>query len=256
MTNNISATAASAATEIVKTTDLPGTAQAAHDLSMWGLLMHADIVVQAVLVMLVVASIWSWAIIFDKIMFFKRLEQATAKFERVFWSGQLLDHLYERMRGNPGHPMAQLFVAAMGEWHKGDFRNSDQHQLRAGLKERVFHAMEVAKNRSIESMEKNVNFLALLGSNGLFIGLFGTVWGIMNSFQSIATSKNTSLAVVAPGIAEALFATAIALVATVPAVIFYNIISNKINQFVTKLEDFSYELGNMLSRELDSGTRA
>lgn len=227
---------------------------AAHDLSIVGLIANADIVVKGVLLLLVLASFWCWTIIIAKLIRFKRLQASTEKFERVFWSGQLLDHLYERMREKVSNPMAAVFVAAMHEWNRrlvDDSADGGKGTLRTGVKERIFQSMQVASNRSMEKLEKHLTFLATVGSAAPFIGLFGTVWGIMNSFQSIAASKNTTLVVVAPGIAEALFATAVGLFAAIPAVIFYNMFTSQLNRYSVRLEDFSNELGALLSRELD-----
>lgn len=234
---------------------MSGPGAIAHDLSMFGLIAQADMVVKAVLLLLLFASLYSWAIIFNKMLRFKKLKLNTEKFERVFWSGQLLDNLYERVKDKVTHPMAAVFVAAMHEWGRRkkhhDNPEVNNSLLRAGVKERIFQAMQVAHNRSMGQLEKNLTFLATVGSSAPFIGLFGTVWGIMNSFQSIAASQNTTLAVVAPGIAEALFATAVGLFAAIPAVIFYNIFTSELNRYAVKLEDFSNELGALLSRELD-----
>jgi biopolymer transport protein TolQ len=232
-------------------------AAASTNLSILSLISHADLVVKSVLALLLVSSFICWTIIFNRFVLFKRLKSSTEKFEQLFWSGQLLEHLYERIRERANHPMAAVFVAAMHEWrHKS---NRDSHEiggatatdLRAGVKERIFQSMQVARNRSMEKLEGNLSFLATVGSAAPFIGLFGTVWGIMNSFQSIAASKNTTLAVVAPGIAEALLATAVGLFAAIPAVIFYNFFTARLNRYTVKLEDFSSELSALLSREID-----
>jgi biopolymer transport protein TolQ len=224
----------------------------AHDLSMLGLFFQADFIVKSVMLMLILASIWCWAIIFNKYTRFKILKRNTAKFEESFWSGDMLEHLYERVKQSADHPIAMVFVAGMTEWMTHDMQRVGGQSLRIGLKERIQQAMSVARNRSIEKLEQGLSFLATVGSTAPFVGLFGTVWGIMNSFQSIAASKNTSLAVVAPGIAEALFATAIGLFAAIPAVIFYNKFSNDLNRFASKVDDFAQEFSAILSRELDA----
>lgn len=225
----------------------------AVDMSVIGLIAQSDLIVQGIMLLLLAASFWSWAIIFDKWFKFRDLKLKTNKFEKLFWSGQLLDQLYERIRDHATHPMAMIFVAAMHEWEReaNDDPAKQQSHLRTGLKERIFQAMTVARNRSLEPIEKNLTFLATVGSAAPFVGLFGTVWGIVHSFQSIAMTKNTTLAVVAPGIAEALLATAIGLFAAIPAVIFYNIYTNDLNRQIGRLDDFSSELGALLSRELD-----
>jgi biopolymer transport protein TolQ len=222
-------------------------------LSIISLIMGADIIVKIVLLILFSASVWSWKVFIEKIIIFNNIDQKTKKFEKVFWSGQVLDQLFERIKARPNHPMASLFVAAVYEWHKYSAKDFSHNQslITLGIKERLYQAMELSKSKEIGYLEKNVNFLATVGSSAPFIGLFGTVWGIMNSFQSIAAAKNATLAVVAPGIAEALFATAVGLVAAIPAVIFYNILSSRLNKFSTKLDEFSNELGSILTRELD-----
>ena len=202
------------------------------------------------------ASVWSWAIIIDKHLLLSKIKRQIENFERVFWSGQLLDQLYERLRHKADHPLSAVFVAAMDEWTKQRVNNKNQQALsylNIGLKERIGQAMEVAKNQEMEKLEKNFSFLAVVGSTSPFLGLFGTVWGIMNSFKSIAVMKNATISVVAPGIAEALFATAIGLVAAIPAVIFYNLLSSQINNISNKVEGFSSELGSLLSQEIDRG---
>ena len=234
------------------------TTVAAHtDLSILGLIIGADIIVKIVLLILLIASIWSWAIIIDKTLLFSQVLRHSEKFEKIFWSGQLLDQLYDRLRSKADHPLAVVFVTAMDEWSKQKFNNRNQNSslsyLSIGLKERINQAMEVAKNKEMDRLEKNLSFLAVVGSISPFIGLFGTVWGIMNSFQSIANVKNATIAAVAPGMAEALFATAIGLVAAIPAVIFYNLFATKINTISNKVEEFSSELGSLLSQEIDRG---
>lgn len=227
--------------------------EAAKDLSIIGLFMQADLVVKGVMLFLLFCSVWSWAIIFDKWVLIKGVWSRTKDFEKAFWSGQPLEGLYERIKGRETHPIALVFAAAMEEWTSRDTKElSHNTQLRVGTKERIFQAMQVATNRAMDSIEYRLGFLATVGSAAPFIGLFGTVWGIMTSFQAIAVSKNTSLAVVAPGIAEALLATAFGLAAAIPAVIFYNKFASDISRLATSLEDFSSELGSIMSKELDS----
>ncbi len=191
----------------------------AADLSIWGLFLQAHWVVKSVMLGLLACSIWVWAIAIDKTLLYARTRRAMDRFEQSFWSGQSLEELYRSLSSRPTHSMAALFVAAMREW-KRSFEG--QSRSFAGLQMRIEKVMDVTIAREIERLERRLLVLATVGSAGPFIGLFGTVWGIMSSFQSIAASKNTSLAVVAPGIAEALFATAIGLVAAIPATIFYN----------------------------------
>ncbi len=197
---------------------------------------------------LLICSVWVWAIAIDKVLLFARTRRATDRFEQAFWSGQSLEELYRSIASKPTHSMAALFVAAMREW-KRSFETPNR--AFAGLQMRIEKVMDVTIAREIERMERRLLVLATVGSAGPFVGLFGTVWGIMNSFQSIAASKNTSLAVVAPGIAEALFATAIGLVAAIPATIFYNKFSSEVNKQAQRLEGFADEFAAILSRQID-----
>jgi biopolymer transport protein TolQ len=221
---------------------------ASSDLSLLGLFWQAHWIVKAVMLGLVVASIWVWAIAIDKILLFTRSRKEMDTFEQVFWSGQSLEDLYRSLSARPTHSMAALFVAAMREW-----KRSFETQARsfAGLQTRIEKVMDVTIAREIERLERRLLVLATVGSAGPFIGLFGTVWGIMTSFQSIAASKNTSLAVVAPGIAEALFATAIGLIAAIPATIFYNKFISEVNKHAQRLEGFADEFSAILSRQID-----
>ncbi|KAB2878481.1 MAG: protein TolQ [Pseudorhodoplanes sp.] len=220
----------------------------APDLSIWGLFLQAHWVVKSVMLGLLACSIWVWAIAIDKTILYARTKRAMDRFENSFWSGQSLEELYRSLSSRPTHSMAALFVAAMREW-----KRSFEGQARsfAGLQMRIEKVMDVTIAREIERLERRLLVLATVGSAGPFIGLFGTVWGIMNSFQSIAASKNTSLAVVAPGIAEALFATAIGLVAAIPATIFYNKFVAEVNKQAARLEGFADEFAAILSRQID-----
>lgn len=221
-----------------------------HDLSFWGLFISADIVVQAIILLLLVASFWSWAILFNKTLFLRRISSAADKFEEAFWSGGSLDTLYERMGDRPHDPFSAVFMAAMREWKRGSPVGS---RSSVTLQDRIERGMEVTSNREIGKLETHVGFLALLGSNAVFVGLFGTVWGIIHSFQSIANSQNTSLAVVAPGIAEALFATAVGLIAAIPASMAYKTLSLSIDNYAARLDAFSNEFGAIISRQLEEG---
>jgi biopolymer transport protein TolQ len=223
----------------------------AVDFSMWGLFMRADVVVKSVMVILLLASFWSWAIIFDKFLRFRRVVALADRFEEVFWSGNSLEELYERVAPRASHPMALLFVAAMREWMRSNGRPSTTVGLSGGLRERIDKIMSVTLSREMAGLERYLDFLATVGSTAPFIGLFGTVWGIMNSFQAIAQSHNTSLAVVAPGIAEALFATALGLFAAIPAVIAYNRFNNQVGRYGDRLEGFSEEFSAVLSRRIE-----
>jgi len=218
------------------------------DLSIFGLFWSAHYIVKAVMIGLLIASIWVWAIVVDKVLLFGRTRRAMNRFEQAFWSGQSLEELYRSLSARPTQAMSALFVAAMREW-KRSFEG--QAKSFAGLQMRIEKVMDVTIAREIERLERNLLVLATVGSAGPFIGLFGTVWGIMTSFQSIAASKNTSLAVVAPGIAEALFATAIGLIAAIPATIFYNKFISEVNKQAQRLEGFADEFAAILSRQID-----
>ncbi len=223
-----------------------------YDLSIWGLFFQADPIVKAVLVLLLLASFWTWAIIFEKVLRMRRLRGRAADFEEQFWSGGSLEDLYERMDRVPPDPMASLFVSAMREWRRSATRGAaGSDGAKASLKQRVERVMQITRGREMERLERHMVFLASVGSAAPFIGLFGTVWGIMNAFTSIAASENTSLAVVAPGIAEALFATALGLVAAIPAVIGFNKLANDLGRYAGRLEAFAGEFGAILSRQLD-----
>jgi len=235
----------------VQSVELAGTV-ASHDLSMVALFLRADIIVKFVMVALLGASFWCWAIIFDKVMRLRQLYQRADHFEESFWSGGSLEELYDRIGSRPLDPMSAVFVAAMREWRRSAAKGlADREQSRVSLPQRIDRVMHVTVGREMEALERHIGVLASVGSTAPFIGLFGTVWGIMNSFQSIAATKNTSLAVVAPGIAEALFATALGLVAAIPAVIAYNKISSDLDRYAKRLENFSGEFGAILSRQLE-----
>ena len=222
------------------------------DLSLWALFWKADIVVKLVLLVLTLASFWCWAIIFEKIMRFRRLGEQADTFEESFWSGGSLEELFDRMRGQPRHPMEMLFTAAMREWRRSSSMGLTRDDaLRAGIQARIGQVMQLTMNREMEALERYLGFLATVGATSPFLGLFGTVWGIMNSFQAIALTKNTNLAVVAPGIAEALFATALGLIAAIPAVVAYNKFSNDLGRYANRLEGFAAEFAAILSRQLD-----
>ncbi len=226
-----------------------GAANAAGgDLSILTLFLQADIVVKVVMVILVLASVWVWAIVFEKVMTLRRANRQASVFEDKFWSGGSLDDLYDQEGAKPAHPVAAVFGAAMGEWRRSA-RVAGADMSRGGVRDRVDRAMTVTVQREMERMERWMIFLASVGSTAPFIGLFGTVWGIMHSFSAIAAAHNTSLSVVAPGIAEALFATAIGLVAAIPAVIAYNKISTDLSRFASRMEGFGTEFGAILSRQ-------
>jgi len=222
-------------------------------MSVWSLFWRADFIVKSVMIMLVAASVWSWAIIFDKTIRLRRLRSEADEFEEAFWSGGSLEDLYDGIGRDPTHPIAGVFAAAMMELKRGLQRQETiaDDRLRAGLQQRINQAMQVTVDREMDRLERYMGFLATVGSTAPFIGLFGTVWGIMNAFTSIAIAKNTSLTVVAPGIAEALFATAIGLVAAIPAVVAYNKLSTDLDRYAGRLEVFAAEFQSLLSRQLD-----
>jgi biopolymer transport protein TolQ len=225
---------------------------ATSDISIFTLFLQAHWIVKTVMIGLLVCSVWVWAIAVDKFMLYARNSKAMDAFEQSFWSGQSLEELYRAAAtGKPSQSMAALFVAAMREW-KRSFEGPARSF--AGLQMRIDKVMDVTIMREVERLERRLLVLATVGSAGPFVGLFGTVWGIMTSFQSIAASKNTSLAVVAPGIAEALFATAIGLVAAIPATIFYNKFSSEVNKQAQRLEGFADEFSAILSRQIDERT--
>ncbi len=221
---------------------------ASADISFWNLFINAHIVVKLVILGLLVSSIICWAIIFEKGVLFSKLKRQMDKFENVFWSGQSLEELYRQLSGKPHHGMAAVFIAAMREWKRT--QESGGRGI-AGLKDRIEKVMDVTISREAERLESRLLFLASIGSSGPFIGLFGTVVGIMSSFQAIAVSKNTNLAVVAPGIAEALFATGIGLVAAIPAVIAYNKLQSDAAKTIGRMEGFSDEFSAIISRQID-----
>jgi biopolymer transport protein TolQ len=218
------------------------------DLSLWSLFMQADIVVKIVMLALIFASVWVWAIVFEKATTLRRANRNADAFEDRFWSGGSLDDLYGDEGEKPSHPMAAVFGAAMTEWRRSA-RAAGADVSRSGVRERIDRAMNVTVQREMERMERWMIFLASVGATAPFIGLFGTVWGIMHSFSAIAAQHNTNLAVVAPGIAEALFATAIGLVAAIPAVLAYNKISTDMSRFASRLEGFGSEFSAILSRQ-------
>jgi biopolymer transport protein TolQ len=218
------------------------------DFSLLSLFFQAHFVVKCVIVGLLLASVWSWAIIIDKTLLYARVRKQMDRFEKVFWSGQSLEELYRSLSGRSPTAMASVFVAAMREW-KRSFEAGARSPL--GLQTRIDKVLDVAIDRETSRLEGRLLFLATVGSAGPFVGLFGTVWGIMTSFQAIAASKNTALAVVAPGIAEALLATALGLLAAIPAVIAYNKLSNDASKISQRLEGFADEFAAILSRQVD-----
>jgi biopolymer transport protein TolQ len=244
----IAAPSGAVQTSIVNTAQQNETAQTFTPI---GLFMRADIVVKGVLLLLILASFWSWVLIIDKGFVFLTLKRKARDFERNFWSGRSLEDLYAQHSQQSDQPFTAVFVAALREWKRSFESSAPREALIAGVKERVEKAMNVSIQRELEKIERGLGYLATVGSTAPFVGLFGTVWGIMTSFQAIAARQDTTLAVVAPGIAEALFATALGLLAAIPAVIAYNRFVNEVGRYGGRLDAFADEFSAFLSRQLD-----
>ena len=218
------------------------------DFSAWSMFKEASLVVQIVMLILIAASFWSWAIIVEKIVKFGALRKKFDAFEKSFWSGTSLDDLYSKLDAEKRSPIERVFASGMREWRRS-FETGGG--LIAGASQRIDRAMGVAVERETQKLESWMGFLATVGAIAPFVGLFGTVWGIKNSFEEIAVSQNTNLSVVAPGIAEALLATALGLIAAVPAVVAYNALSDRVGRLAGRLEAFSDEFATLLSRQLE-----
>jgi biopolymer transport protein TolQ len=218
------------------------------DFSLIALFARASLTVQIVMVLLILASFWAWSIIIQKFLTYAQARRDADRFDRAFWSGQPLDDLYDRIGETPSGPSERIFSAGMTEWRRS---HRDDGNLIAGVTARIERAMNVAISRENDRLTRGLPFLATVGSTAPFIGLFGTVWGIKTAFEEIAISQNTSLAVVAPGIAEALVATALGLLAAIPAVIFYNKLSADSDRLIGNQEAFADEFSTILSRQLD-----
>jgi biopolymer transport protein TolQ len=219
------------------------------DFSFLALFLRATLTVKLVMILLVVASFWSWAIIVQKHIDYRRARAAEARFERAFWSGEPLDALFDQVGGNPEGPSETVFSAGMLEWRRS---HRDDGGLIAGAQARIDRSMDVAITKEADQLTSGLSFLATVGSTAPFVGLFGTVWGIMNAFIEIAQQQSTNLAVVAPGIAEALMATGLGLFAAVPAVVFYNKLSTDSDRIISETEAFADEFSTILSRQLDN----
>ena len=219
------------------------------------LFLRADPIVKTVIVLLLLASLWSWAIIINKWLALGTVRRRAGRFEKIFWSGQSLDELYQQFAARADHPMAAVFVSALREWRRAFENGAPRESLLNSIKDRVDKAMSVTILRETDGMERQLGFLATIGATAPFVGLFGTVWGIMNSFSAIAARHDTTLAVVAPGIAEALFTTAMGLLAAIPAVIFYNKFAGDISRYSSRVEAFADEFSAILSRQLDEKAR-
>ncbi len=219
------------------------------DFSMWGLFARATITVKLVMLMLMIASVWSWGIIIQKLINYRKARAELAAFEGAFWSGNPLDELFDQLGPDPAGPSERIFAAGMSEWRRS---HRNDGGLIPGAQARIDRSMDVAIAKEAETMQNGLPVLATVGSTAPFIGLFGTVWGIMHAFIQIAEQQNTNLAVVAPGIAEALLATGLGLLAAIPAVIFYNKLSADSDRILGSYEAFADEFATILSRQLDS----
>lgn len=219
------------------------------DFSMWALFARATLIVKLVILMLIAASFWSWAIIIQKHKNYRAARNEAGIFDRAFWSGDPLDELFDQVGPDPAGASHRVFAAGMSEWRRS---HREGGELIAGAQARIDRSMDVAIAKESEKLTSGLPFLATVGSTAPFVGLFGTVWGIMNAFIEIAAQQNTNLAVVAPGIAEALFATGLGLLAAIPAVIFYNKLSTDADRLVAGYEAFADEFSTILSRQLDS----
>jgi len=231
-------------------------ASEAINFSLFSLFMRADFIVKSVIIILILASIYSWTIIVGKLIRIRRLKQLGIEFDEIFWSGNSFEDLFDTFNYNQNDPKSKIFCSAITEWKKSNkdkdiVDNTDSPVLNS-LKERMTRTMNVTFNKEAEVIEKNLTFLATAGSTAPFIGLFGTVWGIMNSFKSIAIAQNTNLSVVAPGIAEALFATALGLFVAIPAVVAYNKITSDLSKYFISLETFRDEFTTIFFRQLEN----
>jgi len=228
----------------------PDTLAAAQqiDFSLLALFFRATLTVKLVMLILIGASFWSWAIIIQKLLDLRRVRDEAREFDQAFWSGEPLDSVYDKVGPDPVGAAARVFAAGMTEWRRSHRKDGG---LIAGTQQRVERAMNVSIGREAEVLNRGLNFLATVGSIAPFVGLFGTVWGIKHAFEEIALQQSTNLAVVAPGIAEALLATGLGLLAAIPAVIFYNKLSQETEQIVAGYEGFADEFSMILSRQLD-----
>ncbi len=218
------------------------------DFSIWALFEQAGIVVKGVILLLLVASVWCWAIIFHKLFSYGSTRRDTNRFENAFWSGNPVEDLYDRIKARPRGASQRIFCAAMDEWEKS---HKSDGLLITGTKMRIDRIMDNAVTREVNRLTAGLDFLATVGATAPFVGLFGTVWGIMNVFREIGIQENTNLAAIAPGIGEALAATALGLLAAIPAVIFYNSLSARANRLAARFFDFADEFSSIVSREIE-----
>lgn len=218
------------------------------------MIAKSDAVEVMIYIVLVFYSVWSWSIIFDKIFKFRLLKIKTEKFDKLFWSGKMLEDIYKQVKNSANYPSAMIFVAAMQEWEASNVleivRSKDPDKKRS-LKKRISSVMDVALVKSMNKLKYGMTFLLVVSTTATFFGLFGTVWGLMNSFLAISSMQDTSLIVIAPGITSALITTICGLIAAIPATIFYNVYNIKINNFEDQMMNFSSDILTILSRELD-----
>jgi len=219
------------------------------DFSMWALFARATLVVKLVMLMLIIASFWAWSIIVQKLIMYRKARREAERFDQRFWSGEPLDELFQEIGTDPDGQSERVFAAGMTEWRRS---HRNDGGMIANATARIDRSMDVAIVKESENLQSGLNVLATVGSTAPFVGLFGTVWGIMHAFIGIAEEQNTNLAVVAPGIAEALLATGLGLLAAIPAVIFYNKLSADADRIVAGYEAFADEFATILSRQLDS----
>ena len=240
----------------METEVLSDAVNAASNPSLWDMVWASDSVTKIVMIGLIAASVWSWAIIFEKMAALRRVKRTTKKFEEAFWSGGSLDRLYDAIGNSPRDPMSAMFVSAMKEWRRTNIMKSktDRGLRGVSLQQRIEKAMAVTMDKELDDLDKRLGFLASTGSVAPLVGLFGTVWGIINSFNAIAVTQSNSLSAMAPGIAEALFTTAFGLIAAIPAVLAYNSISSDNDRYAKRLENFIAEFSSILSREIDDTT--
>lgn len=223
---------------------------ARQTLSVWGMFEHSDIFMKLLMIVMILASIWSWRIVFDKIKKFRCVKEENKSFEGQFWSGEPLDTLYDKVAGKPTSPLAAIFYSAMKEWKRAASRREIKNKG-VNVQERIDKVMQITMDREAENLEGQMIFLASVGSVAPLMGLFGTVWGIMDSFHSIGLTQNTNIAAVAPGVAEALLTTAIGLIAAIPALIAYNKFSSDIEHITNRMDTFSGELSAIISRQIE-----
>lgn len=223
---------------------------ARQTLSIWGMFEHSDIFMKLLMIAMILASIWSWSIILDKMRKFRRVKDNSKSFEEQFWGGSSFDILYEKIAGKPSSPLAAIFCSAIKEW-KRSLGKKEMKTKGIDVQERIDKVMQITIDREAERLESHMIFLASVGSVSPLVGLFGTVWGIMDSFQSIGLSQNTNIVAVAPGVAEALLTTAIGLIAAIPALIAYNKFSSDIDHITNRMETFMGELSAIISRQIE-----